>query len=93
VAVLAHSVAEDRLLLTQDYDFGYLGFRRRLPAIGIVIIARASFSGTLDEVAAQVFERLNQVSDKLEGNLTILEPSRLRQRKLGFEHQPKDANG
>lgn len=81
-SILAHSVADERILLTQDYDFGDLAFKMRRRAIGIVIVARSSFTGTFDEIGAQVVERLVRLGDAVEGNLTILEARRSRQRKL-----------
>jgi predicted nuclease of predicted toxin-antitoxin system len=80
--ILARSVSENRVLLTQDYDFGDLAFKLRKRAVGIVIVARSSFSGTLEEVAAQVVERLGQLGDATEGKLTVLEAHRSRQREF-----------
>ena len=81
-AVLEHSVAEGRILLTQDYDFGDLAVLGRKSAIGIVIVAEDSFSGQLGDIAVEVVERLAQLGNGLAGNLTIVEARRVRQRPL-----------
>jgi predicted nuclease of predicted toxin-antitoxin system len=80
--ILEHSVAEARILVTQDYDFGDLAIRLRKPAIGIVIVADDSFSGSLEEIAAQVVDRLDKLGDALAGRLTVLQAGRTRDREL-----------
>ncbi len=80
--VLEHSVGEGRILLTQDYDFGDLAVLGRKSAIGIVIIAEDSFSGQLDDIAAEVVKRLAKLGEELAGKLSIVEARRVRQRPL-----------
>ena len=79
--VLEHSVSEGRIL-TQDYDFGDLAMLERKAAIGVVIVAEESFSGTIDDIAVEVVERLVELGDELTGKLTIVEGRRVRQRLL-----------
>lgn len=80
--ILIHATHEARILLTQDYDFGELAVRRREAAIGIVIVVVDSFFGALEDIAAQVVERVAKLGDELTGKLTILEARRTRQRDL-----------
>lgn len=80
--VLAWAVDEKRVLITEDYDFGELVFRRHLKAEAVVIIAPGALGVDLLEDARSVAERLLAAAAELEGRLTIVESKRLRQRPL-----------
>lgn len=82
VEVLARAVAEGRVLLTDDYDFGELAFRRRVPAVGIVIVAGAEFAGPVDARNALIVAAIDRLGAELRGFLTVIEPDRARQRRL-----------
>jgi predicted nuclease of predicted toxin-antitoxin system len=88
-AILGHSYSESRILLTQDYDFGELAVRLRMPTIGIVIVAEVSFTGSVEEIAARVVRRLGQLGDELIGMLTI---RRRNARGLANSRVPAEAN-
>ena len=80
--VLRRAVQENRILVTEDYDFGELVFRQGLDANAIVIIAPGVLGFDLIEDARNVADRIHLASDSLSGNLTIVERKRLRQRAL-----------
>jgi len=80
--ILAWANREQRILVTEDYDFGELVNLGQLPAYGIVIIAPGVFRGDVDGVADLIAGRIAELSETLKGNLTILEKLRIRQRNL-----------
>jgi predicted nuclease of predicted toxin-antitoxin system len=80
--VLEQAVREKRVLVTEDYDFGELVFRRGLDAEAVVIVAPGVLGVDLIDNARHVADRIFAASDRLPGHLTIVEPKRLRQRRL-----------
>lgn len=78
-AVLERSVAEARVLVTEDWDFGELVMRFAKPALGVVIVAA---EGSAEEVARSVSAEIDQLGEELIGRLTIIEAGRRRQRVL-----------
>lgn len=80
--VLAWSYRDRRVLLTEDFDFGELIFGRRRPAYGVVIIRLSAFRGTWVQVVAAVVERLDAMQSKFIGNLTVLDPTRIKPRAI-----------
>jgi predicted nuclease of predicted toxin-antitoxin system len=92
--ILEISSRESRILLTQDWDFGELAVRDRKAAAGIVIVAADTFHGPLDAAAKQVARRLAELGDSLSGHLTVIGPTRTRQRRLASPNkQSKIENG
>jgi predicted nuclease of predicted toxin-antitoxin system len=82
-SLLRQSVAESRILLTEDWDFGELSVRLKRPALGIVIIALPAAGGETGSMADNVARRLTEIGEEgLIGKLTIVEAGRLRQRDL-----------
>lgn len=78
--VLARAVAEDRILLTFDKDFGELAFRYGLPATcGIILCRFASTSGA--ESAAKVAAAVNSRQDWA-GHFSVIDDRRVRMRPL-----------
>jgi predicted nuclease of predicted toxin-antitoxin system len=78
--ILKQAVAEGRILLSFDKDFGELAFRFGLPATcGIVLFRlRADSSAALaTEVAAAIRSRNDWA-----GNFSVVEPGRIRVRPL-----------
>lgn len=90
IAVAAPSIAdtavarlardENRLLLTEDKDFGELVVRLAMPVPGLVLIRiapelRSKKTGRL-RAAIQIY------GDNLFGRFTVIEPGRLRSRSL-----------
>lgn len=80
--VLGQAVRERRVLVTEDYDFGELVFRRGLDAEAVVIVAPGVLGVDLTADARHVADRIFAASDTLQGNLTIVEAKRFRQRRL-----------
>ncbi len=80
--MLAWAVDEERILVTEDYDFGELVFRRQLRAPAVVIIAPGVLGVDLAGDAKRLADRLVTAFAGLAGQLTIVEGRRLRQRPL-----------
>ena len=80
--VLARAVSENRILLTEDRDFGELTVRFKLPAIGVVIASIGEFAWGLDVIAEHVVRVVNDLDGSCVGALTVIEPGRARQRPL-----------
>jgi hypothetical protein len=78
--VLAMAVRENRILITFDKDFGELAWRMGLPATSGVILFRIPMpapAGAGMKLAARIEER-----DDWPGHFTVIEPWRIRMRKL-----------
>ena len=80
--VLAWSFRDQRILLTEDSDFGELIYGRGRPAYGVVILRIRAFQGSWVEVVMAIVELLETVQTKLIGNLTVLDPTRIKPRAL-----------
>ncbi len=79
-AVLARAIAEDRVLLTFDKDFGELAIRRGLPATcGIILFRTTATAGP--EAASTLAAALSSRSD-WRGHFAVVEDRRLRMRTL-----------
>lgn len=80
VQILAQASAENRLLLTEDHDFGGLAVREGLPTRGVVLI---ELYGLSDERRNQrVLSVLSLGESQLVGHFTVVEPSRTRSRPI-----------
>ncbi len=80
VAVLARAVAENRVLITFDKDFGELAFQQKLPATcGIILlrITAASSQEAAKKVAAALTGR-----DDWPGHFSVIDDWRIRIRPL-----------
>ena len=78
--VLARAIAENRVLLTFDKDFGELAFRRGLPATcGIVLFRITPTSGP--EAARKVSAALVSRTD-WPGHFSVIDERRIRMRPL-----------
>jgi predicted nuclease of predicted toxin-antitoxin system len=82
-AVLKIACDEGRVLVTEDRDFGELIVRRRLNAVGVVLLELDPLSG--DAAAGRVAKVVAEHAEKLVGNLTVIEPGRTRIRPLLFD--------
>ena len=80
-AVLAPAVAETRIILTFDRDYGELIYRVGLPAPPGVVYFRFE-PASPDEPAAALLSLLADGSVALECKLTVVEPAHVRQRPL-----------
>ena len=80
--VLALATAEDRIVVSQDWDFGELVIRFALPAKGVVIVPVQAFEVTLDAIAKYATDVIQQLGESCVGTLTVIEPHKTRQRHL-----------
>jgi predicted nuclease of predicted toxin-antitoxin system len=80
--LLAIATANGRIVLTEDRDFGYLVIALRQPSVGVVIAEINGLPGTASEVANHVAEVVSKLGADANGWLTVIEPGRVRQRKL-----------
>jgi predicted nuclease of predicted toxin-antitoxin system len=83
--VLARAIAENRVLLTFDKDFGELAFRRGLPAVcGIMLFRTTATSGpeAAHKVVAAVSSRMDWP-----GHFTVVDDQRIRMRPLPTTHK------
>ena len=80
--VLAFATADNRLLITEDRDFGLLTIRNREAAIGVIIVAVSAFGWPSAKLAAHVTETVADLGETCKGSLTTIEPGRVRQRTL-----------
>jgi predicted nuclease of predicted toxin-antitoxin system len=78
--VAAMAVAENRIVLTADYDFGEMAVRDRLPLPGVIIIAPGRES--IAERVARVLQVIAGSDAQFEGKLTIIGMTRVRFRPL-----------
>ena len=78
--VLAWSVRDQRVLLTEDYDYGELIFGRGRSAYGVVILQLSEFEGTWSEVAGELTNRIVTSEEKFRGFLTTLGNDRVKSR-------------
>lgn len=78
--VMSHALERQRLLITQDFDFGDLSVRFRMPTMGVVILYLSRLSRSLRSEI--VLRELDAHADRLVGHLLIIEPGRTRLRPL-----------
>lgn len=80
--VLAIATKEDRIVITEDKDFGNLTVRDGHPAVGIVISQVDRFPGGIAEAIDTLCDRIESLGASLIGSITVVEPERVRQRAL-----------
>ncbi|MGD8750943.1 MAG: DUF5615 family PIN-like protein [Anaerolineales bacterium] len=78
--VLAGAFSEDRLLITEDKDFGELVYRLRRPARGIILL-RFDIADRALKIP-RLLELLHQETERLPGAFVVLEVDKLRMRPL-----------
>lgn len=79
-AVIEMAGKQDRLLVTEDRDFGEMVVRRRLTIAGVILLELVRLSNAA--AAARVAEVIVAHADRLPGNLVVIEPGRVRIRPL-----------
>jgi predicted nuclease of predicted toxin-antitoxin system len=80
IEVLAAADAEDRILITEDRDFGELVIRQRLRVRGVILLELDRLSNVAE--ADLVTEIVSNQVNRLLGNLLVIEPGRIRVRPL-----------
>ncbi len=79
-AILKKSNAENRILLTQDKDFGELVYRLKMVHSGIILIRLMGLKASIKtEILKKVI--LNHEAD-LSGSLVVIQPGAIRIRKF-----------
>lgn len=78
--VIDRAHQEQRLLLTEDKDFGDLVFRQARPAPGVVLIRIDAKRSQLKK--PRLVATLDRFGDKLLGNYTVVEEARFRSRAM-----------
>lgn len=78
--ILERAYAEDRILLTEDKDFGELVYRLRRPAYGVILMRFAVNEITLKIPGLRAL--LDSEADRIPGAFTVLDPIKVRIRPL-----------
>lgn len=74
--VLQRAVNEDRLLITEDHDFGELIYARGLSSTGVILL-RFHSRARVAKVAT-VVEAVAKLGSRLRDTFTVIEPGRVR---------------
>ena len=80
--LLVLATADDRIVITEDRDYGYLTIGLHQPAIGIIIAEINALPGPAIEVSKHVVAAVSSLGNDAKGWVTVIEPGRVRQRKL-----------
>jgi predicted nuclease of predicted toxin-antitoxin system len=78
--VAARASSDDRVLITEDYDFGELVVRHGVRLPGLVILAMPNEPGLVRK--ERILELTTRLGDSLRGQFTIVELKRERLRPL-----------
>jgi len=78
--ILNFANQEDRILMTRDKDFGELVFRLKKIHSGIIL--NRLFQLDSDKKAEIVMEVVNKYMEELLGSYTVIQPGRVRIRKI-----------
>ena len=76
VDVLAESVGRNRILLTEDKDFGDLVYHAGLRNCGVILFRFHENARHL--LVSDALELLDAYADELENNFVVVEPGRIR---------------
>lgn len=77
------AIEQDRIVITEDYDYGEMAVRQRLALPGVVLLAMGS--QTPMARATRLRQVIVDLGDRLRGHLVIVEPRRVRVRPLREE--------
>jgi predicted nuclease of predicted toxin-antitoxin system len=80
LAVARRAQREDRVLLTQDTDFGRIALRHGQPRTGVIIL-RAPVAN-LEGVAARLVHVVEHAGDDLSNAITVLDDRGVRSRPI-----------
>jgi predicted nuclease of predicted toxin-antitoxin system len=80
--VVALAVAEARVLITEDKDFGELAFQQGLHPAGVIRVALPRQLPA--EKAKRLAEVLQAQGGLVQGTMLVVEPARIRSRPLRF---------
>ena len=79
-AIMARAHAEDRLLLTEDKDFGDLIFRQGRSIPGVVLLRTDPARHELKKL--RLVAAIDRFGEKLHGRYTVVDEARIRTRPL-----------
>jgi predicted nuclease of predicted toxin-antitoxin system len=81
--LLTQAAVEDRILITEDKDFGWLVFVSRMDSAGVILLR---FPGSAREtLSSTVTQTVQQHGDALKGAFTVIQPGMVRiSRKPGL---------
>jgi len=80
ISILQRAEAEQRLVVTQDEDFGELAFKHRLPATCGIVLFRLSAADPADDYQ-RMLDVLESRSDWA-GHFSVVTDDRIRMRSL-----------
>lgn len=80
VKVAELALAQNRILITDDKDFGDIVVRRNLHVPGVILLRTSSDDGGLQ--ARRIFAILSVAPDRILGHITIVEDTRYRHRPI-----------
>lgn len=83
--ILEMAIDLDRIIVSEDRDFGLLAVRRRPDMPGLVLLYLSEYENASDDLIAQCVDQISALGPELVGQLTIIQPGRIRQRKLDHE--------
>ena len=75
-AVIDMAVQQDRILVTEDKDFGQLVYASGQPSAGVILLRFPA--GVRSQMAAAVLELLRRYGDTLAGGFAVVQPGRSR---------------
>lgn len=82
--ILTRAAQEQRIVLSADTDFGFLLASRQETLPSVVLLRRLAFH-RVDFVVALVVNNLPTIAEALaQGSLVVVEPNRIRVRRLPF---------
>jgi len=74
--ILAKAESEERIIITNDKDFGELVFRSRRTAIGVILIRTSATD------SKKRFDLVNDMLSKAEGKFIVVKEGQVRVRRL-----------
>lgn len=78
--ILALAAADQRVLITEDHDFGELVVCQRLKVAGVILLELDRLPRSAH--AERVLETVSKYEDRVAGNLLVIEGARTRIRRL-----------
>jgi hypothetical protein len=81
--IATEAIRQDRIVVTEDYDFGELAIREAIALPGLVILAFAGQPGTAR--ATHALAAINSSGESLTGYITVVGPGWKRRRPLTLD--------
>ncbi len=74
------ALAEERILITEDKDFGQLVYAHGQKSVGVILLRFPVRARTI--IIKELSQLIEQAGDRLAGSFTVVEPGRIRLTKL-----------